>query len=335
MPSLCLLLAVLVLITIHETTAHPIRTARWAKIGQYPDVEGRGIWKVFQREARDALSEYTPGASNQNHSWTGDNPDEALEREQAHTLAGSPDRPYKRLSSPSGKSIVSVLVPISPRLLPEQNHRYLYHYHHLQDEERRRKQQQEEEQEQHESTQLANALAHIPMHIPMPYGETLDRESTSSGSNHHKTKPELDNSENGSSASYMMISRHSLSLFSYRISLPYLHIHIEPPRFPLLPLPGLFTTVVILVAMVWIAILTISLVELANYIWRKRPGAGAAVAITDCSAIPSGGGRNAYDALDVPVQIVVASRASEKYGILASESDSDSGSENDMEYRIL
>lgn len=60
-----LLLAVLVLVTIHETTAHPIRTARWAKIGQYSDVEGRGIWKVFQREARDALSEYTPGASNQ------------------------------------------------------------------------------------------------------------------------------------------------------------------------------------------------------------------------------------------------------------------------------
>jgi hypothetical protein len=176
----------------------------------------------------------------------------------------------------------------------------------------------------------------------MPYGETLHKESTSSGSNHQKTKPEQVNCEDGSSASYMMISRHSFSLFSYRISLPYLHIHIEPPGFPLRPFPGIFTTVIILVAMLWIVILTVSLVELANYLWRKRWGARAAVAsaaaapITDCSVIPSGGGRNADDTLGVPVRIVVVPRASEKYGILASESDSDSMSEGDMEeYRIL
>jgi len=274
----------------------------------------------------------------QNRLWSGDNPDEALEREHAHTLSGSPDRPYKRLSSPSGKSIVSVLIPISTRILPEQNHRYPYHYRHLQDEQQKRKQQQEEEREQHESTQLAKALAHIPM----PYGETLDKESTSSGSNRHKTNPEQGNIEDGSSASYMMVSRHSISLFSYRISLPYLHIHIEAPGFPLRPLLGIFTTVIILMAMVWIVILTVSLVELANYLWRKWRGARAAVsaaaaaAVTDCSVIPSGGGTNAYDTLDVPVRIVVVPRDLEKYGIIASELDSDSRSEGDMdEYRIL
>ncbi|KAJ5618879.1 hypothetical protein N7510_002863 [Penicillium lagena] len=336
MPSLCLLLAVLVLVTIHETLAHPIRTARWVKIGQYPDAEGRGTWKVFQREARDALSEYTPGASNQNHFWSGDNPDEALEREHAYTLSGSPDRPYKRLSSPSGKSIVSVLVPILPRILPEQNHRFLYQYHHLQDEEQKRKQQQqqqEEEREQHELTQLANALAYIPL----TYGDTLQKESTGSGSNYHKTEPEQDNREDGSSASYMVISRHSFSLFSYRISLPHLHIHLELPGFPLRPLSGIFTTVITLVAMIWIVILTVSLVELVDYLWRKLRGTRAAVAsaaITDCSVVPSGGGKNAYDTLGNPGRIEVVPVAS-KYEILASESDSDSGSESDMEkYRI-
>lgn len=99
---------------------------------------------------------------------------------------------------------------------------------------------------------------------------------------------------------------------------------------------------IILVAMVWIVILTVSLAELANYLWQKRRGARAAVAsaaaaaIMDCSVIQSDGGRTADDTLDVPVQIVVVPRASEKYGILASESDSDSVSDGDMkEYHIL
>lgn len=92
-----------------------------------------------------------------------------------------------------------------------------------------------------------------------------------------------------------------------------------------------------LVALAWIVILTVSLVELANYLLRKkRRSARAAAAITDCSVIPSDGGRNADDTLDVPVRVVVGPRASEKYGIIASEPDSDSMSEGDMEeYRIL
>ncbi|KAJ5301305.1 hypothetical protein PENANT_c023G00099 [Penicillium antarcticum] len=61
---------------------------------------------------------------------------------------------------------------------------------------------------------------------------------------------------------------HSVSFFSYRLSWPTLGSSTSTmPRYPL---PGIFTTVIILLAMVWIAIFTIGLVELGNYFWARR-----------------------------------------------------------------
>jgi nitrogen fixation-related uncharacterized protein len=61
---------------------------------------------------------------------------------------------------------------------------------------------------------------------------------------------------------------HSVSFFSYRFSLPSLGSSTAtPPRYPL---PGIFTTVIILLVMVWIAIFTIGLVELGSYLWARR-----------------------------------------------------------------
>lgn len=61
---------------------------------------------------------------------------------------------------------------------------------------------------------------------------------------------------------------HSVSFFSYRFSLPTLGS--STATLPRYPLPGIFTTVIILLAMVWIAIFTIGLVELGNYLWARR-----------------------------------------------------------------
>lgn len=61
-------------------------------------------------------------------------------------------------------------------------------------------------------------------------------------------------------------SGHYISFLSYRVSLPFLKF--APVSFASFPLPGIFTTVIVLLAMVWIAILTIGLVEFGNYLWN-------------------------------------------------------------------
>ncbi|KAJ6013780.1 hypothetical protein N7540_008371 [Penicillium herquei] len=75
-------------------------------------------------------------------------------------------------------------------------------------------------------------------------------------------------SENLTSTSLRLSTSHDLSFFSYRISFPFLKS--TPMSLPQLPLPGIFTTIMILLALVWIAILAIGLVEVANYLWRRR-----------------------------------------------------------------
>ena len=66
-------------------------------------------------------------------------------------------------------------------------------------------------------------------------------------------------------------SEHYISFLSYRVSFPFLKF--APTAFPSFPLPGIFTTVIILLALVWIAILTVGLVEFGNYLWRNSESA--------------------------------------------------------------
>lgn len=66
-------------------------------------------------------------------------------------------------------------------------------------------------------------------------------------------------------------SGHYISFLSYRVSFPFLKF--APTAFPSFPLPGIFTTVIILLALVWIAILTVGLVEFGNYLWRNSESA--------------------------------------------------------------
>ncbi|KAJ5717029.1 hypothetical protein N7488_002675 [Penicillium malachiteum] len=92
------------------------------------------------------------------------------------------------------------------------------------------------------------------------FGHANDK-AGASGTNKEVTQPLT-------SPSLRLATSHHLSFFSYRISFPFLKS--APMSLPQLPLPGIFTTIMILLALVWIAILTIGLVEVANYLWKRR-----------------------------------------------------------------
>ncbi|KAJ5975667.1 hypothetical protein N7481_009374 [Penicillium waksmanii] len=61
-------------------------------------------------------------------------------------------------------------------------------------------------------------------------------------------------------------SGHYISFLSYRVSIPLMKFF--PAAFPAFPLPGIFTAIIVLLALVWIAIFTIGLVEFGNYLWN-------------------------------------------------------------------
>lgn len=146
---------------------------------------------------------------------------------------GPPDYRYKRDSS-SGKPIVSVLVPVPAHHKQEQD---AYTYARL------------ESLAAHKSTPYSDLLE--PSHDQTSDLLEGDSESTSTFS----------------SAALKLASGHSISFFSYRIPLPFLKF--APSSFPFQP-PDVFTTVLVLLAMVWIAILMIALVEFGNYVWKRR-----------------------------------------------------------------
>lgn len=73
------------------------------------------------------------------------------------------------------------------------------------------------------------------------------------------------------SSTLQALPTHYISFFSYRISFPFLKF--APKCLPRLPLPGILTTVAVLLALIWVVILTIALVELGNYLWKKRQAA--------------------------------------------------------------
>ncbi|KAJ5161670.1 hypothetical protein N7492_007062 [Penicillium capsulatum] len=132
-------------------------------------------------------------------------------------------------------------------------------------------------------------------------------------------------------------SSHSISFFSYRISFPFLKF--VPAPFPQLPLPGIFTTVMVLLALVWIAIVTIGLVELGNYVWQRRTTARVA-AETDQGMqenAPVGAGLLVKFPLDGMCTEMSGSRGatcSDVEWMLSSGSDSDSEPDVD-DYRFL
>ncbi|KAJ5917389.1 hypothetical protein N7466_010943 [Penicillium verhagenii] len=80
-------------------------------------------------------------------------------------------------------------------------------------------------------------------------------------------QPKKEKSNFIGSSSLDLSSGNYISFLSYRISFPFLKS--APVYFPQFPLPGIFTTIMLLLALVWIAILTIGLVEVGTYLWNR------------------------------------------------------------------
>lgn len=141
----------------------------------------------------------------------------------------------------SDETIVSVLVPVAPKS------DYLPHGHDL---------------------AAADNPDSDPQRLSRHYGEYF--------SNQEKDIDGYFQPENESytSSTVQILPVHYISFLSYRISFPFLKF--APKCLPRFPLPGIFTTVVLLLALVWIAIFTIALVELGNYMWQKRRAARCA-----------------------------------------------------------
>jgi hypothetical protein len=123
-----------------------------------------------------------------------------------------------------------------------------------------------------------------------------------------------------SSATLKLASGHSISFFSYRISLPFLKF--APANLPQSPLPDIFTTVMVLLAMVWIAIFMIGLVEFGNYLWKRR-------AARQAERDEDMGERfdESEELVKVPMRVMVVPRVETDHDEEASGSESDSGSD--------
>lgn len=145
---------------------------------------------------------------------------------------------------------MSILVPVAPvsKYLP---HSHDYNY--------------PTTEKQDISTPESNIVPQRLKH----YGELFN--------NQEKDRNELlePDTESYSSSTLHISPTHYISFFSYRISFPFLKY--APKCLPRFPLPGIFTTVMVLLALVWIAIFTIALVELGNYMWKKRRDARLAL----------------------------------------------------------
>jgi len=131
-------------------------------------------------------------------------------------------------------------------------------------------------------------------------------------------------------SSTFKLTGHSISFFSYRISLPFLNF--APANFAQYPLPGIFTAVMVLLAMVWIAIFMIGLVELGNYLWKRRArqveGGEISEEVSKCEEL-----------VKLPVRVMVIPRpdmdGDEEAVLLSSWSESESGSDSERDdYRF-
>lgn len=141
------------------------------------------------------------------------------------------------------------------------------------------------------------------------------------------------------SSTLEVLPTHYISFFSYRISFPFLKF--APKCLPRLPLPGILTTVALLLALIWVAILTIALVELGNYLWKKRQTARLAA---ESDNIVNERMSTTCEDSKIPLSVVAHgswSEQTESYldrESLDIDSNSDSGSDSEPDvddYRIF
>ncbi|KAJ5937761.1 hypothetical protein N7454_004103 [Penicillium verhagenii] len=117
-------------------------------------------------------------------------------------------------------------------------------------------------------------------------------------------QPKKEKSNYIASSSLDLSSGNYISFLSYRISFPFLKS--APVYFPQFPLPGIFTTIMLLLALVWIAILTIGLVEVGTYLWNR--GQIAQPAGESDEMVRDNSESRADELIKEPLQVLVSPR---------------------------
>ncbi|KAJ5291239.1 hypothetical protein N7478_000490 [Penicillium angulare] len=262
----------LILAFVHKATAHPIRTSKWIKASEFKDHKARGIWKVFEKSNEQALPQF-PGARP-----TQINPQSKITRQELIHEHKPSGRHYKRTITPE-KSIVSVLVPEPSTPVRLRRHSNAH-----------------PEKDSHKSSQAG-------VNKPKQYGQFLTRHKAGG------SVLKVEENEYSSSVSLQPSSERRIYLLSStRFSVPFLNFaHLSFPRFPL---PGVFTMVMMLLIFVWIAILTVGLVEVGDYLWNRR-GAAQLEIESDNNCLENhdeDSGNRPTELVKEPFQIVVVPR---------------------------
>ncbi|CAI7614054.1 unnamed protein product [Penicillium glandicola] len=302
----------LILAVVQSTTSHPIQTSKLVNTEQFKRFT-RGIWKVFEKEEFDLLSDSPHLKSIGNPTWPINPNNDSTEQD-------TPDDRYTTGTSKLEKPAVSIPIATSPEI-PEPMYKQF--------------DQHTGEKQKHRSDDKESSSSVVAAQRQNHYGEILQYLHTKNALNNkhkHTTPASFAHSSSG----------HSIAFFAYRFSFPTLRS--KDMTLLQYPLPGVFTTVIILLVMVWVAIFTIGLVELGNYIWRRRQ---EALPRDDQDLYSEEIGFD--ETMKVPLRIVIAPSESTRphfagahgYEFLESvssdsEVDSDSGSESDEDdYRIF
>ncbi|KAJ5940872.1 hypothetical protein N7516_001040 [Penicillium verrucosum] len=305
----------LILAVAHSTTSHPIRTSKWVKTEQFPDPDAQGIWKVFEKEGYDLLPDPPHVKYNGNPAWPTNQSNEPAEED-------APSNRYKTGTSELGKPTVSILIPASPEV------REPMHKPYNQQTEQKHQSYSPEDKESPINSPAGQRQGH--------YNDILQ---------YLHTKPTLNNEhEHTTPAPFSRFSSsHLTSSSAYRFA--FTALRSKAMRFPQSPLPEVFTTVIILLVMVWIALFTIGLLELGNYVWRRSREASARNSAQRLHSQDPDVGLD--ETMKVPLRIVIGPsentrpRSVGEHGYeflesVASDYDSDSDSESDEDdYRIF
>ncbi|KAJ5826761.1 hypothetical protein N7447_003524 [Penicillium robsamsonii] len=319
----------LILAVTQSTTSHPIQTSKWVKTEQYKDPNARGIWKVFEKEPYDlkpdpphvkynGVSPKSYIVDSATYLYT-QNPAWPTNQNNEQTEQDTPNNRYATGTSESGKPTVSILIPASPGI-PEPMHK---HY----------SQHTGEKEHQSPKDESIDALAAQRQDHYRDILQYLHTKATLNKEHKHTT----------SAYSSHSLLGYSSSFFTYRFSLPTLRS--KTLTFSHYPLPGVFPTVIILLVMVWVSIFTIGLLELGNYLWRRR--GQASVGESDRVLESEECNVHVDETMKIPLRIIVAplestrlrSVGEHEYEFLEtiySDYESDSGSESDEdEYRMF
>ncbi|KAJ5578342.1 uncharacterized protein N7459_007306 [Penicillium hispanicum] len=304
--SLSWMLVALFLLIVHPVTSHPIQASTWTETNRFKDPEPRGsrnALKKIQGTWPELSHTKFKSASTPVHDDEGNIASGSESLGRHHTSGFIFEKP-----------IIPVLVPVSVSSAWKQHQKQ---HHHV-------------EEQNHPNPEIKP----IATYREDQYGEIVGRPHTSAkGLYGHPTEYY--------SASSRLSSGHYLPFFSYRMSFPYLKS--APVTFPQIPLPGVFTAVMVLLALVWITIVTIGVVEFGNHLWnRRRVSRLAAECDRDLNEEPSFG---SMDEVKMPLHTLYPGNSrigteeesrNEDSESLSSDSDSDSDFEPErVDYRIF